>query len=271
MFDCYDDDRPLFSNTIDANLSGDPFSAGRPGSLIKPGELVDLKEITPLNLAEMRIFNLLLANAWDEIARPKTHRIHKALLRGAHDSNDRLKESLKKLMGAIAIVDVVKDDKRGEMRVHLLSTNILHEREDGFFYYTFPAELIEIIKTSTVFARLRSQVMHAIRSKYALRLYEVIEKRINLERKRWEEFSLERLRNLLGVDPSKLKRFADFNKYALQPALQEVNALSGYHVDAEHIYKGRRVGAITLYWFRSTQEGRLEAAEEVQRRTRRAH
>lgn len=266
-----DDDLPLFSKTLDAKLSGDPFTANHTGSMIKPGELVDLKEITPLNLAEMRIFNLLLANAWEEITHPKTHRIHKAILRGSHNGSERLKESLEHLMRAIAIVDVVKDYKCGEMRVQLLGANTLHDREDGFFYYTFPRELIAIIKDSHVFARLRSQVMHAIRSKYALRLYEVIEKRINLERKRWEDFSVERLRNLLGVDKSKLQRFSDFNKYALQPALREVNELSGYHVEAKQIRKGRRVTGITLLWFHSDAEGRLRAMEEVQRRTCSVH
>ena len=36
-------------------------------TLVKPGELVDLVEVTPLTLADRRIYNQLLENAWDAI------------------------------------------------------------------------------------------------------------------------------------------------------------------------------------------------------------
>ncbi len=39
-------------------------------SLVKPGELVDLVEVTPLTLTDRRIYNQLLENAWDVIERP---------------------------------------------------------------------------------------------------------------------------------------------------------------------------------------------------------
>ena len=37
-------------------------------SIVKPGELVDIVEMTPLTLTDRRIYNLLLANAWEKIA-----------------------------------------------------------------------------------------------------------------------------------------------------------------------------------------------------------
>ena len=39
-------------------------------SIVKPGELVDIVEMTPLTLADRRIYNLLLANAWEQDCRP---------------------------------------------------------------------------------------------------------------------------------------------------------------------------------------------------------
>jgi hypothetical protein len=41
--------------TLDARPSAE--------SLVKPGELVDVVEVTPLTLADRRIYNLLLENA----------------------------------------------------------------------------------------------------------------------------------------------------------------------------------------------------------------
>ena len=58
--------------TIDARPSSD--------SLIKPGELVDLIEVTPLSLNDRRIYNQLLENAWDAIDKPVSHVISKAAL-----------------------------------------------------------------------------------------------------------------------------------------------------------------------------------------------
>jgi len=36
-------------------------------SLIKPAELVDIVEMTPLTLTDRRIYNLLIEHAWDTI------------------------------------------------------------------------------------------------------------------------------------------------------------------------------------------------------------
>ena len=35
--------------------------------LIKPGELIDIVELSPLTLQDRRIYNLLILNAWDSI------------------------------------------------------------------------------------------------------------------------------------------------------------------------------------------------------------
>ena len=67
-------------------------------TLVKPGELVDLVEVTPLTLADRRIYNQLLENAWDAIEKPVTHVIAKSDLRGSHNSNDRVGSSIERLM-----------------------------------------------------------------------------------------------------------------------------------------------------------------------------
>ncbi|MEL6702564.1 MAG: replication protein RepB, partial [Pseudomonadota bacterium] len=79
--------------TIDARPNAD--------TLVKPGELVDLVEVTPLTLVDRRIYNQLLEHAWDSIDKPVTHVIAKSSLRGSHNSNDRVGESIERLMTAI--------------------------------------------------------------------------------------------------------------------------------------------------------------------------
>ncbi len=82
--------------------------------LIKPGELIDIVELSPLTLQDRRIYNLLILNAWDSITAPKEHRIHKRELRGTHNVNDRVGESLLRLMGAVAQLRIERDAGEGQ-------------------------------------------------------------------------------------------------------------------------------------------------------------
>jgi hypothetical protein len=67
--------------------------------MIKPGELIDIVEATPLKLSDHRIYNLLIRHAWDRIEEPVEHAIAKKKLRGSHDVNARVDESVLRLMG----------------------------------------------------------------------------------------------------------------------------------------------------------------------------
>jgi hypothetical protein len=256
---------PAKYRATDRKVSGLPLQRDQHGTMIKPGELVDIVEISPLNLAEVRMYNQLIANAWSRITEPIVHRIRKTDLKGTHESNDRLAESTRILMGAIAEVAIVRDGEPARLRVQLLGANVEQERAEGFFYYKFPPELVEVFKQSEVFARLKTRIMYAFTSKYALRLYEMVQKRVNLEYKQHEDFTIESFRELLGVPNKKLPRFADFNKHALKPALEEVNFLGDYLVQIQPLKAGRRVVQLRLVWMEKDPESRRRAWEELER------
>jgi Initiator Replication protein len=213
-------DEPGKYKTVDRKVLGFPLDRNTYAEMVKPGELIDIKEISPLTLNDRRIFNLLIANAWDRIIEPVEHVIDKAYLRGSHNGNERIEDSIRRLMGAIAEVKIVRDGKTAIKRVQLLGCNIEQEDDRGRLYYTFPKQLLEIIGESAVFGRLKMQIMYCFRSKYALALYEIVQKRIGLKYKQAEMFTLDELRGLLGVPKDKLLRFPDFNKYALHRAVQ---------------------------------------------------
>lgn len=236
--------------TLDARPSAD--------SLVKPGELVDLIEVTPLTLADRRIYNQLLENAWDAIDKPVVHVIAKAQLRGNHNSNDRVGESLERLMSAIVKIEAVWDGKPAVERVQLLGGNMEMLRSDGLIEYEIPPRLRKIISNSAVFARLKREVMFAVTSKYALTLYEMIQKRGNLRWRSSERFSLDQLRGVLGVPKGKLTSWSNLRLRAIDPAVQEVSELSDYMVAVEPVKTGRSVTHIELKWWR--KEG-AEAAQ----------
>ena len=111
-----------------------------------------------------------------------THVIAKSDWRGSHYSNDRVGASIERLMASIVKISVVRDGEPAIERVQLLGGKIETTRRDGVLEYEIPPRLRKVIKDSTVFARLQREVMFALSSKYALTLYEMIQKRGNL---RW--------------------------------------------------------------------------------------
>ncbi|MEO0439163.1 MAG: replication initiation protein [Pseudomonadota bacterium] len=248
--------------TIDQQPSGEPWRADGIGTLVKPGELIDIVEMTPLTLNDRRIYNCLLANAWDNIGEDVKHVISKADLSSSHNGTERMGASIERLMAAIVRVRL-PDGKL--MRVQLLGSNTETQKGSGVFRYRFDSQLRKIIKNSSVFARIRSEVTFALSSKYALALYEMIQKRGNLSHRWSEEFSVDELRSLLGVEPGKLTLFGNFKSRALQPAVREVNALGDYGVQMLPVKTGRAVTAVKISWWRKSEDELKAAYQELQR------
>ena len=119
-------------------------------------------EVTPLTLADRRIDNQPLENAWDAIQKPVLHLIAKSALRGSHNSNHRIGKFLERLMAAIVKVQAVWDGKPAVERVQLLGGNVEALRADGMIEYEIPTRLRRIISNSTIFARLQREVMFAL-------------------------------------------------------------------------------------------------------------
>jgi len=222
-------------------------------SIVKPGELVDIVEMTPLTLTDRRIYNLLIANAWDQIGEAKQHAIRKSDLRrpdSLHKGTDRLEDSIRRLMSAIVEVRVLRDRKWETKRVQLLGGNVIPDAEDGLVRYDFQPLMREIINESRVFARLHKKIMFALSSKYSLALYEMIQKRGNLS-KSFEDVPIEDLRNFLGVPPGKLTSWINFKNKAITPAVKEVSDLSEYVVSIEPLKgKARSFSEVRLTWQR---------------------
>lgn len=234
------------------------------GSMIKPGELIDVLDVA-LTLADRRTYNLLIENAWERIGDDMMHCIPKTELRGNHEGGERLADSIDRLMRTIVRVRVEQDGRPAVMKITLLSRTTEHDDDAGLLYYRFDAELRRIIQDSRVFARLRKEVMFAFTSKYALALYEMGEKRRNMQFRWTETFDLDELRELLGVKPRELTTFGNLNAWCLKPAAREVNALADFGVSFRPVKTGRKVTAVQLAWWRKNEDELRAAFAEVHR------
>lgn len=248
--------------TIKQRVTGEPHRVDGWGTLVKPSELVDIVEMSPLTLNDRRIYNCLLANAWERIGDDAEHTIKKADIRFNHNGTERLSASIERLMGAIVRVKLPSGDL---MRVALLGANTETPDGTGVFRYRFDSDLRKIIRNSSVFARIRAEVTFALSSKYALALYEMIQKRGNLRHKWSEVFELGELRALLGVEKGKLVNFGDFKRRALAPAVQEVNALGDFGINVMPQKTGRAVTAVKIAWWRKNEDELRASYQELQR------
>ena len=234
-------------------------------TMVKPSELIECTEMAPLTLADRRTFNLLLLNAWDCIDEDKEHVIAKKDLRGTHHTTERVRESILRLMAVVCSAKVERNGKVFERHFHIIedADDENDEGDIGLLYYRFPAKLRTIIKKSTQFARLKKEIVFALSSKYALALYELVSKRINLKHKTSEEIPLDRFRALLGVEEGKLSAFKNLKSRAIDPAVLEVNGLAEFGCSVEPVYTGKKVTAVKLTWCSKSLAEKMEALREV--------
>lgn len=219
--------------------------------IVKPAELIDIREISEgLTLADRRTYNLLLSNAWDNIQEPVLHPIRLHELRSSNPSNDRPRESMRRLMKVVISFEVVEDGIKREVLSQLLGPCKLDYNPQGLAYYTFPEPIRNAVESSTVFARLRRDLLCQFRSKYALSLYEMVQKRVNLAFKTSEEFTLDEFRQKLGVEKAKYPIYRDLNSRVLKPAVLEVNEISDVDCFIEPITEGRKTIGIRLKWLK---------------------
>ena len=82
-------------------------------TIVQPRELVEVRYArgVSLSLSARKVFALMMHQAAGDAWRDQEHRIAKRMLRGSHNSNDRLAETIDELMGIFfAMPDKVDGD-----------------------------------------------------------------------------------------------------------------------------------------------------------------
>lgn len=232
--------------------------------MLKPAELVEVDGAEKLTLNARRTFNLLLHNAHGpDMAIPhKRFMIPLSSLKFSHAGNERLAQAIKSLMRTIV---TVRSPDRVELVPLLGRTTIADRKNDrGFLTYEFDPLLVDLLRDSQIFAKLQLDVIHAVSSKYALALYEIVAKRARLSYVRSETFDIEQFRTMLGVEAGKLGTYSNLLKFAIKPAFEEVNRLAEFHAAFEPVKVGRKVGAIKVAWAIKGAEAQRLAHAELQ-------
>ena len=254
--------------TVQQPIHGNPLGEACDGDFPKPAELVEIVEMRPLTHYDRRVWNLLLINAWPNILQDVEHSIPKASLKGSHAGNERLGDTVSRLMTTIVKVAVMRNGRSTVRKVQLLGPTDENRNTDGHLYYRFLPELRSIIAMSDEWARIQARVMVALSSKYGLALYEMLCRRTRGSSNAlhtFEDFTIERFRLGLGVADGKMERWQDLRRFIITPAVEEVSALSDFQVVAEPLKTGRSITGIRLSWSKKDKEALEQTYQELQR------
>ena len=217
-----------------------------------------------ISLLQRRAWNVLLANAYNELPDKDIHSvsmIELAAKLGFGDGNQEyLKEVLKSIVDCMVEWNILDKDKKQEWGVaHLLAEVRIH---DGVCFYQFPYTLRLKLHNPRVYAKLNLRLQNQFTSKYALVLWEVCFDYFDADRQQGETpfIALETYRELMGVEADEYTTFKSLNQWVIKPAIKEINDLTDYHVEVEQKRLSRKVSELK---FRITQVKQLPVQESM--------
>ena len=114
--------------------------------------------------------------------------------------------------------------------------------------WTFSSLYRHLARQSDVYTKLDLAVMHALGSRYAVALAKHIASHVEKQRVNMQEFSVDELRRVLGVPDGKLPKFAEMNRNAIRPAIEQINLHSPWRVEAHFVKKGKWIRSVVIKW-----------------------
>ena len=240
-------------------------SKTHPATVPVPLPVVMVRVEGPFTALDRKLWLILLHHAWDELDKLDNEKPYheisvSELLRlfrrfGRSDLGTRGKIRLGKVeeeTEAAALWDSLRrlvkttvewedDDYQGISA--LVSEALLNKRyrESGKIYYAFGKGLSQQILAPRAFARLRCHVVLALRSKYAVTLYEILEAYVN-RRESGLTVSLDEFRSWLKVPEEAYRDWKDLKRNVVLPAVNEINQHGeegGFFVAYEGVREGK--------------------------------
>ena len=202
-----------------------------------------------ISLLQRRAWNVLLANAYNELPNKEIHSISvgelaaKLGFKDKHSNQHYLKAALRELRSCEVEWNILDKDKE-EWGV----TGLLAEARirDGICFYQFPHTLRLKLYNPRIYTKLNLRLQNRFTSRYALVLWEVCFDYFDTDRNQGETpfILLETFRELLGIESDEYPAFSIFNRAVIKPAIKEINKETDYHVEVEQKRIGRRVAEL---------------------------
>ena len=217
-----------------------------------------------MTLLQRRAWNVLLANAYNELPHKETHSVSMVELSAKLGFDSKNQEYLKEMLKSIVDCTVEwnllnKDNKQVWGAASLLA---FVEIEDGICCYQFPHPLRLKLHNPRVYAKLNLRLQNQFSSRYALVLWELCFDYFDTDRNQGEtpSISIDTFKELLGLEKDDYPIFSEFNRSVIKPAIKEINDLTNYHVEVEQKRIGRRIAELK---FRITRVKHIPVQESL--------
>ena len=197
---------------------------------------------------QMKISNVFLFNAYDDLLKKSQHRIAIKDLAEAigYNSNDydSLKEAITGLISMVLEWNILDD--RGQEDWEAMSILSSARFYGGICTYEYPERLRLKLYNPETFARISLSIQRKFNSGYGLKLYENVARFRDTGSSGWR--SVEKWKELLGVKGNAYYReFRRFNNKIIKRAVEEVNEHADIHVTPEYSAKGVRCRR-SVFW-----------------------
>ena len=201
-----------------------------------------------ITLLQRRAWNVLLANAYNELPDKDIHTVSVSELAAklGFDSGNHnyLKEVLESLGDCKVEWNLLNKDNEKEwgFAVLLASADI----KDGICTYGFAPHLRLKLYNPRMYTKLNLSMQNQFRSQYALVLWEICFDYYDTKREQGETpfIPLEVFRELMGVESNEYALFKAFNRKVIKVAIEEINNLTEYHVEVEYKRITRKVAEL---------------------------
>ena len=201
-----------------------------------------------ISLLQRRAWNVLLANAYNELPNQEIHHVSMVELAaklGFDSKNeDYLKEVLRELRACEVEWNLLSKDSKQKWGVAGLLASV--EIEDGICTYAFAPHLRLKLYNPRVYAKLNLRLQNRFKRQYALVLWELCFDYFDPEREQGETpfISLDMFRDLLGIGSDEYPAFSILNRAVIKPAVKEINKETDYLVEVEQKRSGRRIAEL---------------------------
>lgn len=214
---------------------------------------------------QRRAWNVLLANAYNELPNRDIHRVSVAELAKKLGFNsrdyDHLKETLEALVDCTVKWNILGKDKKEEWGV----ASLLAEARirDGICTYAYPPYLRTRLYNPRIYTKLNLSLQNQFTSRYALVLWEICFDYFDLSRNEGETpfIPIETFRELMGLEKGEYSLFKVLNRDVIKPAIKEINTLTNFLIEAESKRIGRRIGELKFKISRLKELPSLEPAQ----------
>ena len=214
---------------------------------------------------QRRAWNVLLANAYEELPHKDIHCVSVIDLAEKLGFNSGNQEYLKEVLRSLAectvewnILGKSKDKEWGVASL-LASARITN----GICTYAFAPHLRLKLYNPRIYAKLNLRLQNRFTHRYALILWEVCFDYFDTARDQGETpfIPLGKFRELMGVAPDDYTAFKFLNQRVIKPAVKEINKLTNFVVKVEQKRVGRRIGFLK---FRISRLKELPSVEPTQ-------